>query len=196
VLRDKPFDQRRVVAGDAVRATEPASVARAQRGVITAAALADVVEESREIQHFLALEIGDEARAQRVLVRVLRLAEAPQVADHHERVLVHGVDVEEIVLHLAHDAPERGQVVAEHVVQIHPAKLVRQAPRLAEHLHEPRAIEGIGAKARVDAMPVAPQRAQRARRHALEFGVSLHRDERVEHGARAAHEQRLVGDVE
>ena len=39
-------------------------------------------------------------------VRVLRLGEAAQVADHHEDVLVHGVDVEEVVLHLTDDAAE------------------------------------------------------------------------------------------
>ena len=79
--------------------------------MVAAAALGDVVEQAGEVEHFLALEIGDQPRAQRILVRVLRLGEAAQVADHHQDVLVDRVDVEEVVLHLADDAAERRQVL-------------------------------------------------------------------------------------
>ena len=102
--------------------------------MIAAAALGDVVEEPGEIEHFLALEIGDEPRAQRILVRVLRLGEAAQVADHHQDVLVDRVDVEEVVLHLADDAAERRDEMAEDAVEIHPPQLVRDAARLAQDL--------------------------------------------------------------
>ncbi len=64
-------------------------------------------------------------------MRVLRLGEPAQVADHHQDVLVHRVDVEEVVLHLADDATERRHQVAEDSVEIHPAQLVRDAARLA-----------------------------------------------------------------
>ena len=101
--------------------------------MIAAATLGDIVKQTRQIQHFLALEVGDQPRAQRVLVRMLRLGEAPQVAHHHQDVLVDRVDVEQVVLHLADDASERRQVLAEHVVQIHPPQRVREAARLAEH---------------------------------------------------------------
>jgi hypothetical protein len=37
-------------------------------------------------------------------VRVLGDEEAPHVAQHHQDVLVHRVDVEQVVLHLPHDA--------------------------------------------------------------------------------------------
>ena len=81
-------------------------------------------------------EIGDQPRAQRVLVRVLRLGEAPQVADHHQDVLVDRVDVIQIVLHLADDAAERGQVAAEDAVLVHPPQLMRDAARLAQNREE------------------------------------------------------------
>ena len=111
VVGDQPCDELGVLGRQAVRAAEAARVALAERRVIAAAALGDVVEQPGEVEHFLALEVGDEPRAQRVLVRVLRLAEAAQVADHHQDVLVDRVDVEEVVLHLADDAAERRQVV-------------------------------------------------------------------------------------
>ena len=125
VLRDEPGDELGVLARHAVRAAEPARVALAQRRMVAAAALGDVVEEPREIEHLPALEIGDEPRAQRIFVRVLRLGEPAQVADHHQDVLVDRVDVEEVVLHLADDAAERRQIMAEDPVQIHPPQLVR-----------------------------------------------------------------------
>ncbi len=129
-------------------------------------------------------------------MRVLRLGEPAQVPDHHQDVLVHRVDVKEVVLHLADDAPERRHQVAEDSVEIHPAQLVRDAARLAQDLDEPRAIARVAAEARVDAVPVAPQRAQRARRHPAEPRMALHREERIEHRRRALLEQRLVADVE
>jgi len=76
--------------------------------MVAPASLADVVEESGDIQQLGAGEIGDQARAQRILVRMLRLGEAAQVADDHQDVLVDCVDVVEIVLHLADDAAEHG----------------------------------------------------------------------------------------
>ena len=110
VLRDQPGDELGVLRRQAVRAAEAPRVARAQRRVVAAAALGDVVEQPGEVEHLLALEVGDQPRAQRILVRVLRLGEAAQVADHHQDVLVDRVDVEQVVLHLADDAAERRQV--------------------------------------------------------------------------------------
>ena len=130
--------------------------------MIAAAALGDVVEEPGDVQHLGPREVGHQARAQRIFVRVLRLGEAPQVADHHQDVLVDGVDVEEVVLHLADDAAERRQVAAEHAVLVHAPQLVRDAARLAQDLHEARAVRRVAAERGVDAIAVAPQRAQRA----------------------------------
>jgi hypothetical protein len=58
-------------------------------------------------------------------VRVLRLGESAQIADHHQDVLVDGVDVEEVVLHLADDAAEQPAGSAENAVLVHPPQLVR-----------------------------------------------------------------------
>ena len=97
--------------------------------MVAAAALRDVVEQAGEVEHFLRLEVADEPRAQRILVRVLRLGEPAQVPDHHQDVLVHGVDVEEVVLHLADDPAERRDDLAQDAVQVHPPQLVRDPVR-------------------------------------------------------------------
>ena len=44
-----------------------------RRCMVAAAALGDVVEQPREVEHLLTYEVGDEPRAQRVFVRVLGL---------------------------------------------------------------------------------------------------------------------------
>ncbi len=111
-------------------------------------------------------------------------------------MLVDGVDVKEIVLHLADDPAERRQAIAEDPVLVHPTELVRHAVMFAEDLQEARAIFGIAAEARVDPVPIAPKGTQRTRRHAFEFRVPLQRQKRIEHGGRPAFEQRFVTEIE
>ncbi len=196
VLLDQPGDELGVLARKLVRAAESPRVGAAQRRMIAAAALGDIVKQSGEIEHFRPREVGDQPRAQRIFVRVLGLGEAAQIADHHQDVLVDGVDVEQVVLHLADDASEHRQIAAENAVLVHPPQLVRDAARLAQDLDEARAIGRVAAKCGIDAIAVAPQRAQRARRHALELRMLLQREEAVEYRGRPAGEQLLVDDVE
>jgi hypothetical protein len=87
--------------------------------MVAAAPLGDVVEQGGEIEQPALVEAGHEARAERILVGELRHGKAPQVAHHLQDVLVHGVDVEQVVLHLADDAAEGRQVAAEDVVLVH-----------------------------------------------------------------------------
>ena len=120
-------------------------------------------------------------------MRVLRLGEAAQVADHHQDVLVDRVDVEEVVLHLADDAPERREVVAEDAVQVHPPQLVREAARLAEDLHEARAVARVArGTRRRSACGRATARAACAPSCPLSSWCCCISEERVEHRARAA----------
>ena len=61
------------------------------------------------IEQPVPLEAAHQLAAQRKLVRELGHGEAAHVAQHHQDVLVDGVDVEQIVLHLADDAAELGR---------------------------------------------------------------------------------------
>ncbi len=60
------------------------------------------------------------------------------------------------MLHLADDRAERGQVLAEDAVQVHPPQLVREPAGLAEDLQEARAVLRIAAEGGVDAMAPVP----------------------------------------
>ena len=119
VVLHQPGHEFRVGSRQAVLATEPARIYLAQRRMVAAASFGDVVEEAREVEQFGSLEIAHQAAAQRKFVREFRHREAPQVAHHVEYVFVHGVDVIQIMLHLAGDAPECRNIAAEDSVLIH-----------------------------------------------------------------------------
>src|SRR5881397_3407341 len=108
MVLDEELDELRVFGRKAMLAAEPPGLEPAQLRVIASAPFGDVVEDRRNVEQPVALEAGDEAAAQRILVRKLEHREAAHVAHHGEDVLVHGVRMEKIVLHLADDATESG----------------------------------------------------------------------------------------
>ena len=73
---------------------------------------------------------------------------------------------------------------------------MRLPARLAENLQEARTVGRVAPERGVDAIAVAPQGTQRPRRHPLQFRMPLYRQERIEHRAGSALEQRLVAKME
>src|SRR2546425_4416317 len=132
MVRDEDLDELRVFGRKAMLAAETPGLEPAQLRVIASAALGDVVEDRRDVQQPMALEAGDEAATQRILVRKLEHREAAYVAHDGEDVLVYGVYVEQIVPHLADDATEGGQIPSQDAVLIHSPKFVHDAARLLQ----------------------------------------------------------------
>src|SRR5437773_2393684 len=132
----KELDELGVFGRKAVITAEAPRLDPAQLRVIASAALGDVVEYRRDVQQPMTLEAGDEAAAERILVRKLEHREAAHVAHDGKDVLVHGIRVEQIVLHLADDAPEGGQIPSQDAVLIHSSKLVHDAARLLQQRKE------------------------------------------------------------
>ncbi|KAG0753931.1 hypothetical protein G6F22_021239 [Rhizopus arrhizus] len=83
-----------------------AHFASAKLGVIAAAALGDVMEQRRHIQHPVPVQACDQLTGQGIFLSVLGHREAAQVAHDRQSVLVHRIGMEQVVLHLAHDAAE------------------------------------------------------------------------------------------
>src|SRR4030095_9290875 len=137
--------------------------------MVAAATLGDIVEQAGEVENLPAREVGNEPRAERIFVRMLRLGETAQVADDHQNVLVHRIHVEEVMLHLADNAAKSGKLIAENAVLVHPPQLVRLAARLAEDLQEALPVGWIAEATRVEWSMGFPQRTQRAGRHSLEL---------------------------
>ncbi len=97
--------------------------------VVAAAAFADVVEQRSRIQHPWPLEVGNQLAAKRVFVRVLGDGKTPDVAQHHQDVLIDRIDMVKIMLHLADDAPEVEQVASQHTGLVQQPHHMRDALR-------------------------------------------------------------------
>src|SRR5205809_4876691 len=189
MVLDQKLDELRVFGRKAMLAAETPGLDPAELRVIASAALGDIVEDRRDVQQPMALEAGYEAAAQRILVRKLKHREAAHVAHDGEDVLVHGVHVEQIVLHLADDATEGRQIPSQDAVLIHSPKFVHDAARLLQQRKESRAVARISPEGSVNARARAPERAQRLRRHAFQLRVLLHDEKTLEDRARLALEQ-------
>jgi len=196
VIPDQPDDQFGIFRGQAVVDAEFAGIRGAELGVVAAASLGDVVEERGHIEQPGPIQFGDHARAQRVFVGELAHREAAQVAQHLQDMLVDGVDVEQVVLHLADDAPEIRQVAAQDVELVHPPEFVDDAAIALQQFKEGGPVDRVGPEIIVDQVAGQPHRTQRASRHADQFVVFLHDQEGIEDQVRVAVEDAILVDVE
>jgi hypothetical protein len=106
VVSHQPCHQARLVAPESLFQAERLGVDRSQFRVIAAAALGDVVKQRRQIRDLLARQrLHDLAQGGKFVVE-FRHRKAAQIADHEQGVRVHGIGVEQVVLHAADDAAE------------------------------------------------------------------------------------------
>ena len=155
MVAHQPGDQARVVARQALLEAERLGVHRAELGMVAAAALGDVVEDRREVGELRLRQCAEDLRELRELVVVALEREAAQVADHEQRVRVHGVGVEQVVLHAPDDAAEGRDVAAEHAVEVHAPQLVRDARGRPQDLEEQAVVARVLAEFLVDQPQVA-----------------------------------------
>ena len=99
--------------------------------VAVAVGFAHVVEEQSQIEHEGPLQLLEE-RSVGGVGRGFGLPDAVQLLDAHQRVLVGGVLVVELVLHQAGELAELGQVLAQQIHFVHGAQDRRDAPALVE----------------------------------------------------------------
>ena len=156
--------------------------------MVAAAALGDVVEDRREVGELRLRQRPEDLRELRELVVVALEREAAQVADDEQRVRVHGVGVEQVVLHAADDAAEGGDVAAEHAVQVHAPELVRDAGGRAQDLEEQAVIARVLAEFLVDEPQALGDEPDGARAHAAQARVLLQHEEQLEQRGRMARE--------
>ena len=181
----QPGDQARVVAREPLLETEGFGVHRAELRVIAAAALGDVVEQRGEIGDLELGQLLHDRREHRQLAVVLRQRQAAQVAQHEQRVGVDGVGMEQVVLHAADDAAERGDVAAEHAVGVHAAQLVRDARGCAQDFQEQAMVARVLPELLVDQPEILVDRADGRGAHAFHVRVLLQHHEDLEQRRRA-----------
>src|SRR5258706_8730141 len=119
MVLDEPRNKFGVSAREAVLEAESERVDLSERRVVAAAAFGNVVKQTGEIKQLRLLEVIHQAAAQWKFVGELGHREAAQITQYIQDVLVDGIDVIQIVLHLAHDATERRNIAAEHAVLVH-----------------------------------------------------------------------------
>ncbi len=164
--------------------------------MVAAAALADIVEEGCEVQQPGLVPSAGELRAEGVFVRMLGHEEAAHVAQHHEDVLVHGIDVEEVVLHLADDAPEGPEIAAQHRGLVHEPHGMGDAHGLLEDAQELLPVDGVAAEGGVHDAAGVVERAQRAHRQVLQAFFGFIEQEGFQDGVRVAVVEVVAGDLD
>ncbi len=188
VIEYQPGDQAGVVAGEPLLEAEGLRVHGAELRVVAAAALGDVVEDRREVGEFRLGQRAEDLRELREFLVVALEREAPEVAHDEQRVRIHRVGVEQVVLHAADDAPEGGDVAAEHAVQVHAPELVGDSGRGPQDLEEQAVVARVLAELLVDEPEIVVDQADGARAHALQPRVLLQHDEQFEQRGRVARE--------
>ena len=163
VFMHQEFDQPGVILSDAMLAAETAHLDGTQLGMVAAAPLRNVVEQGGDVQHPRLVPARGQLRAEGIFVRMLGDEEAAHVAQHHQDVLVHRVDVKQIVLHLAHDAPEHPQVAPQHRGLVHQPHGVRDAGGLLQDAQEGAAVDRIVPEGGIHDGAHVVQRAQGSR---------------------------------
>ena len=74
--------------------------------MIATAALGDVVEQRRDVQQPMFVVAGHQLATERKFVCVIGDRKTTQVADHHQDVLINGIDMKQVMLHAPDDSPE------------------------------------------------------------------------------------------
>ena len=91
----------------------------AEDRVVAAAALADIVVEPGDPQQLQLGQLVDDIGGHREGLAGLGLAEAVDKLQQVQGVGVHGVDMEQIMLHQANGTAELRQVLAQHAITVH-----------------------------------------------------------------------------
>ena len=83
-----------------------------------------------------AIKAAHQLAGEREFMSQLGHRKAAQVANDHQNVLVHGVNVEQVVLHLADDAPELRNVPSQDAVLVHAPEFMHDAAWLLKNFEE------------------------------------------------------------
>ena len=146
VLTHHKLNQVRVFVRHVVLFAKVPRIFGTQHRVVAATALGNVMKQGSHVQNPGLVPTRGQLRTERVLMGVLGNKEAPHIAQHHQHMLVHGVHMEQVVLHLADNFAERPQVAPEHRGLVHQPHGVGDATALHQNLHEGVAVNRVVAE--------------------------------------------------
>lgn len=160
VVFDQPGEQVAFFSGQEVVGGKLARVCDALYGMVAAASFGDVMEKGGKVEDVLFFKGLHQCRGVGQLVAVHIQGKAADVADDGEDVVVHGIDVEQVVLEQADDFFPRGQVASQYAVEVEEAQGLGQSVAVAEKAGEAVAVFRILVEAAVDFARRAPPCAQ------------------------------------
>ena len=108
MMFDQEDDQFGVLPVERVLDTEFPRILHPEFRMVAAASFGDVVEQCGDVEQPATFETRHQPRAERIFMGELGHGETAQIAHDLKDVLIHRVDVEQVVLHLADDAAEGG----------------------------------------------------------------------------------------
>ena len=193
VLTHQKFDKLRIFGSNTVLAAKSSNVLATELGVVTATALGNVVKQRRDVKNPGLVPAGRQLRAHGVFVRMLGHEKTTHVAQHHQDVLVHRVDMEQVVLHLPDDLAEHPQVAAQHGGLVHQPHGMRDAFRLHQNLAESVAVDRVTAKAGVHHAAGVVKRAQGFCRQAVDAHRGLEKQKSFQNCMGLLHIQLVAG---
>ena len=196
VFGHQKLDQLGVFLADAVLAAEHPDVVRTELGVVAPTPFGDVVEQGGHVEDPGLVPASGQLGAKRIFVGVFGDEETPHIAHHHEDVLVHGVDMEQVVLHLPHDMAEHPEIPPQHRGFVHQPQGVRDALGLLQHAQEHGPVGRVRAECSVHHRTGIEQRAQRAGRKALDPQRGLVDQKGFQDGMGLLDVQIVVGHLE
>ena len=176
---------------------EGARVGNALLGVVAAAPFGDVVKEGGQIEDVLRLEAVHQRGGKRQLVAVGVHRQPPHIAQHHQNMVVDGIDVEQIVLQQADNFAPSGQIAAEYAVEIEETGDVGQPAALFEKADKTLAVDRVFIKFVVEPLRGSPPCAQGLRGDGGDVVAALQNLDDFEHVARFFDKQGFVfgGDL-
>ncbi|MCW0462475.1 hypothetical protein NB717_003543 [Xanthomonas sacchari] len=180
MLLDQPGDQLGVGGAERVRGAERARIHRTQLRMVAAAALGDVVEQAGQQQQFRLAQPRPDFVGDGEAFVGARVGEHRHVLQHHQRVLVDRVHVEQVELHAPGHLRERRDPLPEHAQPRHPGQRLhraRAAQQRQEALARGRAGAGVGRQMRQR----LGQRARGQRMQAADLAVRGPGGEQREH---------------
>ena len=125
-------------------------------------------------------------------MRDLRHGETSDVAHDAQYVFVHGIDVIEVVLHLADDAPEGRDIAPQSSVLVGEPQRAGHPRGAAQQLQELLPVARVLAKSGIDQPARPPEIAQRGGVHALQLGMLLQQQKALEYRRRLSLEHPFI----
>jgi hypothetical protein len=131
--------------------------------MVAAAALGDVVQKHRDIEHAARGDLPEDRGRDRVILLELAPLDRRDEADRADRMLVHRIMVIHVELHLCDDAAEVWNEAAEHACLVHPAQHDLRPVDGRQDFHEQSVRARVFADLRVDEDRVPRGGAHRGR---------------------------------